>query len=163
MIDIQLAFSETIMKFREATHADSRWILHHRIGMFTDMGLDRDYIYETARLTEQYLEDDWTNGYRYFLVEEEGEVIAGCGISPFRVPPQVSQKTGFYAYLSNMFVEQEHRRKGVGKALLRYVINVCRNDGIGLLFLHASDEGLPLYESEGFVSLKQLMHRRTWE
>jgi GNAT superfamily N-acetyltransferase len=147
------------MKIREATRADSKWILHHRIGMFTDMGESPDYVKESAKLTEEYLKDDWTTGYRYFLVEENDEVIGGCGISPFRIPPQVSQKSGIYAYLSNMFVEHEHRRKGIGNALLRYVIEVCKSEGIGLLFLHASDDGLLLYESEGFKSSERLMHR----
>lgn len=151
------------MKFREATRADSRWILHHRIEMFTDMGLDNDYISETTRLTEEYLEEDWTVDYRYFLIEDKGEIIAGCGISPFKIPPQASQKSGVYAYLSNMYVEREYQRRGVGRALIKHVIDVCRSDGIGLLFLHASDEGLPLYESEGFVSSKRLMHRRTFD
>jgi GNAT superfamily N-acetyltransferase len=131
--------------------------------MFRDMGLDHDYIYETARLTEQYLEEGWTKDYRYFLVEENDEVIGGCGMSPFRIPPQVSQKSGVYAYLSNMYVEREHRRKGVGKALLRHVFEICKSEGIGLLFLHASDDGIPLYESEGFVSSKRLMHARTFD
>ena len=129
--------------------------------MFTDMGETPEYVQESARLTELYLEDDWTKDYRYFLVEENDEVIGGCGISPFRIPPQVSQKSGEYAYLSNMFVEHEHRRKGVGKALLKHVFDICRKEGIGLLFLHASDYGLPLYESDGFTSSKRLMHRRT--
>jgi GNAT superfamily N-acetyltransferase len=151
------------MKIREATREDSKWILHHRIGMFTDMGESPDYVQESARLTEQYLENDWTQDYRYFLVEENDQVIGGCGISPFRIPPQVSQKSGVYAYLTNMFVEHDYRRKGVGKALLKHVIEVCKTEGIGLLFLHASDYGLPLFESEGFVSSKRLMHVRTMD
>ncbi len=131
--------------------------------MFTDMGESPEYIQESARLTEQYLEDDWTKGYRYFLVEENDEVIGGCGISPFRIPPQVSQKSGVYAYLSNMFVEHEYRRKGVGRALLHRVIEICKNEGIGLLFLHASDDGLSLYKTEGFKSSERLMALRTFD
>lgn len=155
--------SDSYMKIREASRTDGKWILHHRIGMFTDMGESPDYVQESARLTTDYLMEDWTKGYRYFLVEENGEVIGGCGISPFRIPPQVSQKSGIYAYLSNMFVEHEHRRKGIGKALVKHVIEVCKSEGIGLLFLHASDDGLPLYESEGFNSSIRLMHRRVFD
>lgn len=148
------------MILREATRDDSRWILHHRIEMFTDMDLDQESIYETARLTEEYLENDWTDTYRYFLVEDDGEIIAGCGMSPFKIPPHPTIKSGIYAYLSNMYVERQHRNKGVGRALLRFVFDICKRDDIGLLVLHASDEGLPFYESEGFISSNRLMHRK---
>jgi len=145
------------MKIREASRADSKWILHHRICMFKDMGESDESLSETTTLTEQYLEDDWTKDYRYFLVEEEGKIIGGCGISPFRIPPQRSQPTGVYAYLSNMFIEVEYQRKGIGRKLIQHVIDVCKRDGIGFLFLHASDKGFLLYESEGFKSSKALM------
>ena len=39
------------MKIREATRADGKWILHHRVGMLTDMGMDKDYVEESTRLT----------------------------------------------------------------------------------------------------------------
>jgi len=149
------------MRIREATRDDCEWILHHRIGMFTDMGESHDFIQKTARLTEQFLEDDWTKVYRYFLVEENNEVISGCGISVFRVPPQAIQNMGTFAYLSNMFVEPDRRRMGIGRELLNHVIKVCREEGVGLLILHASDDGLPFYESEGFQSLKRLMQLST--
>jgi GNAT superfamily N-acetyltransferase len=149
------------MKIREATREEGKWILHHRIGMFTDMGEHEDYVQGSAEMTKKYLEDDWTQEYRYFLVEDNGVTIGGCGISSFRIPPQVSQPTGVYAYLSNMFVEGEHRGRGVGRKLLRHVIEVCREEEIGLLLLHASDQGMPLYESEGFHSSKRLMGLRT--
>jgi GNAT superfamily N-acetyltransferase len=146
------------MKIREATESDSKWILHHRINMFIDMGESSVYVKETAKLTELYLEDDWAKDYRYFLAEENGDILGGCGISQFRVPPQTSQKRGVYAYLSNMFVEHRHRNKGVGRALLQYVVDLCKSEGVGLLVLHASDDSLPLYESAGFKSSKKLMH-----
>ncbi|MFW9812516.1 MAG: GNAT family N-acetyltransferase [Candidatus Thorarchaeota archaeon] len=149
------------MKIREATKDDGKWLLHHRIGMFTDMGEPDDYIQGTIELTNKYLEGDWTKDYRYFLVEANGDVIGGCGISSFRVPPQVSQPKGVYAYLSNMFVEREHRGKGVGRKLLKHVIDVCKQERIGLLFLHASEHGKPLYESEGFKAKTHLMALRT--
>lgn len=149
------------MKIREATKDDGKWLLHHRIGMFTDMGEPDDYIQGTIELTNKYLEGDWTKDYRYFLVEANGDVIGGLGISSFRVPPQVSQPKGVYAYLSNMFVEREHRGKGVGRKLLKHVIDVCKQERIGLLFLHASEHGKPLYESEGFKAKTHLMALRT--
>ena len=93
--------------------------------------------------------------------EDDSKVIGGCGISTFSIPPQLSQPNGTYTYLSNMFIEPEYRRKGVGKMLVDYVIDFCKKEGIGLLFLHASNKGLPLYRSIGFVSSERLMHLRT--
>jgi GNAT superfamily N-acetyltransferase len=155
------SYSFHIMIIREATRSDSKWILHHRIAMFKDMGEPADELSETTKLTEQYLEDDWTKDYLYFLVEDDSKVIGGCGISTFRIPPQLSQPSGVYAYLSNMFIEPDYRRKGVGRMLVNFVIDFCHKERIGLLFLHASDKGHPLYKSMGFVSSERLMQRRT--
>ena len=149
------------MKIREAVTTDSELILHHRIEMFRDMGESEEYLKETVKLTEQYLETDWTKDYHYFLVEADSKVIGGCGISTFRIPPQLSQPSGIYAYLSNMYIEPEYRGKGIGTALVNYVIEFCKRNQIGLLFLHASDKGVPVYRSIGFSSSKRLMHLRT--
>jgi len=149
------------MKVRRATMNDSKWILHHRVEMFKDMGESEESLSETTRLTKQYLEDGWTKDYLYFLIEDDSKVVGGCGISTFRIPPKFSQPTGTYAYLSNMFIEPEYRRKGLGKMLIDYVIGFCRVEKIGLLFLHASEKGLPLYRFLGFDSSERLMQKST--
>jgi GNAT superfamily N-acetyltransferase len=149
------------MKIRRASKDDSKWILHHRVEMFRDMGESEKSLNETIRLTEEYLDQEWSKDYVYFLVEEDSMIVGGCGISTFKIPPQLSQPSGVYAYLSNMFIEPEYRGKGVGKSLVNYVIDFCKQKQIGLLFLHASDKGLPLYKSMGFVSSERLMHLRT--
>jgi len=149
------------MKIRRATAADSKWILYHRVEMFKDMGESEEMLDATTRLTEEYLESDWMSDYLYFLVEEGEQVIGGCGISLFRIPPKSSQPTGVYAYLSNMFIEPEFRMKGIGKHLVEHVIDYCKSEEIGLLILHASDKGLPLYRSLGFLQSPKLLQIRT--
>ncbi|TFG29472.1 N-acetyltransferase [Candidatus Thorarchaeota archaeon] len=149
------------MKIRRATRADSEWILHHRIEMFKDMGEPEEALKELSKFTEQYLQDDWTKDYAYFLVEDDSKVIGGCGISTFSIPPPLSQPNGSYTYLSNMFVEPEYRRNHVGKMLIDYVVDFCKSEGIMLVILHASDKGLSLYKSLGFTSSERLMHLRT--
>ena len=129
--------------------------------MFEAMGESEDFLRETRRLTEQYISTDWTKDYRYFLIEEDGNVVGGCGLSTFQIPPQAPQKTGVYGYLSNMFIEQKYRRHGFGRAIIRHIIQVCKTEGIGLLFLHASKEGHFLYDSEGFQNNPGLMQLHT--
>jgi len=149
------------MKIRKAVSDDSKWILHHRIEMFRDMGETEVQLREIASLVEEYLKSDWIEDYHYFLVEEEDRVIGGCGLSLFRIPPKSAQISGFYAYLSNMYVEPEFRRKGVGRLLMKHVIDYCKSKHIALIFLHASDKGLQLYNTLGFESSQKLMQLRT--
>ncbi|MFX1367677.1 MAG: GNAT family N-acetyltransferase [Promethearchaeota archaeon] len=158
-----MANSPNDMRIREAEATDSEWVLHHRIGMFRDMGESEEFLSETEKLTRRFLEGDWAHDYRYFLVEEGQAVIGGCGLSTFMVPPGAHQRTGLFGYLSNMYIEPEFRRKGIGRALMKHVVEFCLENGIGLLLLHASDEGRYLYESEGFSTPKSLMHLITWK
>ncbi|MFX1270704.1 MAG: GNAT family N-acetyltransferase [Promethearchaeota archaeon] len=151
------------MIIREATEADAKWVLRHRIGMFMAMGEDEEFIHETKELTKEYLQGDWKGDYRYFLVEKNDEVIGGCGLSTFSLPPMAHQKSGVYTYLSNMFVEPEHQGKGIGRVLLRHVIQVCKEEGIGLVILHASSHGAHLFRSEGFIDPRHLLHLRTMD
>ena len=125
--------------------------------MFEAMGESKGFLEETRRLTQEYVDGDWTKDYRYFLVEEDGDVIGGCGLSTFRIPPKELQKTGVYGYLSNMFIEPEYRRHGLGHELLRYIIEHSKQEGIGLLLLHASKEGSLLYQTMDFENNPRLM------
>jgi GNAT superfamily N-acetyltransferase len=159
-LDIDAHCLVTQMMIREATKDDAEWVLHHRLGMFRAMGESKEFIEETSVLTEEYLEGDWTSDYRYFLVEDNDEIIGGCGLSTFRLPPMAHQKTGVYTYLSNMFIEPKYQGKGIGRALLQHVIEICKSENIGLIILHASVQGSYLFKSEGFTS-EHLMHLLT--
>jgi N-acetylglutamate synthase-like GNAT family acetyltransferase len=140
------------MMIREATMADAKWILHHRLGMFKAMGEPEEFIEETSLLTKEY-----------FLVEEIDEIIGGCGLSTFRLPPTAHQKAGVYSYLSNVYIEPDHQGKGLGRTLLKHVIEVCKEEQIGMIILHSSAQGLALFNSEGFRSPNSLMHLLTLE
>ncbi|MFW9967804.1 MAG: hypothetical protein ACFFEA_11685, partial [Candidatus Thorarchaeota archaeon] len=80
------------MIIREATEADTKWVLRHRIGMFKAMGENEEFIQETTELAKEYLQGDWTGSYRYFFVEEDDEVIGGCGLSTFSLPPMATKR-----------------------------------------------------------------------
>jgi GNAT superfamily N-acetyltransferase len=146
------------MMIREARPEDSEWVLHHRIGMFRAMGESEEFIKKTEALVRDYLSGDWTNNYRYFLIEIEGRIAGGCGLSTLQIPPLADQVTGVYGYVSNMFVEPDLRGKGLGKRLMNHVVEFCRESGIGLLILHSSRDKTEFYKSLGFTNSRFLMH-----
>ena len=51
----------------------------------------------------------------------------------------------------SVFVYPEHRRRGIGSALVREVIAAAHTQRVDRLTLGASEMGLPLYEGLGFI------------
>ena len=57
------------------------------------------------------------------------------------------------AYITNIAVEKEFRRQGVGEALLKAIINSCADHSFVTLEVRVSNSAaIKLYEKQGFVS-----------
>ena len=59
------------------------------------------------------------------------------------------------AYLAELYVAPALRGQGIGRALLRRALEVCRERGAGYVFLGTSEDdkqAMALYESEGFTN-----------
>lgn len=79
---------------------------------------------------------------RCILVEGGGALAAvGSGIV-----------YGPIGFVGNMVVHPDHRRRGIGSAVLAEVTGFLDDAGCARLELNATPEGRPLYERHGFVS-----------
>jgi GNAT superfamily N-acetyltransferase len=146
------------MRTRQATVADLDVIVRHRRAMFTDMGVGdeaaRDAMTAAARpFIEGALED---GSYLGWLVEDEGRVVAGGGVTIVPYQPTPSDPEPRRAWVLNMYTEPEYRRRGLAKELMLLMIAWCRSHGFNAVFLHASDEGRPLYEKLGFTATNEM-------
>jgi hypothetical protein len=56
----------------------------------------------------------------------------------------------------NTFAPSCVRRRGIGHQLTQTIIAWCRERGFEWIYLHASDQGRPLYESLGFVPCSEM-------
>ncbi len=54
------------------------------------------------------------------------------------------------AWIHNVYVEPSFRRRGLGRQLTQTILEWCRRQGFEWVYLHASRQGRPLYESIGF-------------
>ena len=147
------------VNIRIATAADIPLLVRHRRMMWWDMGR-RD---EAAlRLMEEsameYFATAIADGsYRGFLAaNENGYVVGGGGIVVSRWPGTLGQRQPLRAMILNMYVEREHRRRGIARALMQTMIAWCREIGFLSVGLHASDEGRPLYEQLGFEPTNEM-------
>ena len=74
-------------------------------------------------------------------------------------PHPLDPAGGARAYLLNVFVEPEYRRRGLARSLLELCVAEARRRNIRAVSLHASREGAPLYEQLGFKTSNEMLLR----
>lgn len=85
--------------------------------------------------------------------QEGGKQIVAAGtLALFVRPPYPGNLAGVEGYLLNMYTLPQWRRQGIATALLDAITACARARQLGKVWLHASDEGRPLYERIGFVT-----------
>jgi GNAT superfamily N-acetyltransferase len=138
-------------RVRAATLDDADALVHHRIAMFTDMGVPLDAV-TLDRAFRAWLAETMPAGtYRAWLVEaDRGHIVAGGGITVLPWPPGPHYLGDRLAFVYNVYTEPAHRRQGLARLLMDAIHAWCRGAGIPSVALNASRDGLPLYESMGY-------------
>lgn len=93
--------------------------------------------------SEASLTEELTNADSHFLVAECGEVSGYIGV----------QEICGEAYITNVAVFDNHRKKGIGRALLRAAANGAKSRGCEFITLEvrvSNTAAIALYESEDF-------------
>ena len=82
------------------------------------------------------------------------EVDGHCaGIASLRLAPQVFY-AGLYAELTELFVEEAYRRRGIGRALLTYAERIAAEAGAAEIVIRTGFKNLAaqqLYRARGFT------------
>jgi len=144
---------------RRATEADATVVAHHRVGMFRDMGVMEERDGPALEASSQaYLKVALSSGeYLGWLIDADGEVVAGGGVLVRRLLPRPGHPTGGEeAYVLNVYTEPAHRRRGLARILMQAILDWCDARHIPRISLHASDAGRPLYETLGFVQTNEM-------
>jgi len=84
---------------------------------------------------------------RYYIVDQNGEVVGGCGIA--RLPGGDES----ICELQRMFLTRDARGKGIGKILLMKCIDDATHMGYQTIYLETLEDmlvAISLYESAGF-------------
>jgi GNAT superfamily N-acetyltransferase len=146
-------------RIRQATLEDLDVVLYHRRRMFEDMGFtDRAALEAMLATSTPLIGRGLAEGsYRGWLVEASGDgVVAGGGIIILDFQAHPADPWPRRAWVVNMFTEPGHRRRGLARLLMETMVAWCRAEGMRHLYLHASDEGRPLYEDMGFTPTNEM-------
>jgi GNAT superfamily N-acetyltransferase len=150
------------MEIVRASEKDIYWIVRHRVEMFRDMGMEDDTLAKTESLTEDSLRHGFDERSIYYLAKEDDDVVGGCAVAICKILPSNGNITGEFAYVFNMYVEKQHRRKGIASKLMARIKEDCDAMNISRLYLHASVEGAPVYLKAGFAKSENFYEIRSW-
>ncbi|NMO16112.1 GNAT family N-acetyltransferase [Pyxidicoccus fallax] len=89
--------------------------------------------------------------FHVWLAMAGTEAVACSGLVPFERPPAASDLGGLEGYVLNMYTAPAWRGRGLARALLAELMAFAREAGMSKLWLHASEDGRPLYEKVGFA------------
>jgi GNAT superfamily N-acetyltransferase len=135
-------------------------MVRHRIGMFADMGTIIDAVQVEAAFRRWLVEMMPAGVYRAWVAEtsvdnptgdgSRGGIVSGGGTTILPWPPGPSWVGGRIAYVYNVYTEPAHRRRGLARLIMDAIHDWCREQGILVVGLNASPDGLPLYDKLGY-------------
>ncbi len=148
---------------RMATPADAPVIAHHRRAMFDDIGVSGDTGTMQAAFAEwvkPHLVSGHYLGWMVIDTQAPAEtIVGGAGVRIVEwAPMPADPEAHLRPYLLNVYVEPDHRQRGIARALVEAIIAWAHDHQprVGALTLHASEYGRPLYESLGFIPTNEM-------
>lgn len=153
---------DSAIQIRGIGPSDLELICRHREEMFRDAGSPDD---DLAVMTEHFR--DWLaprladGSYFGFILSCDGQPAGGVGLTLIDWPPHPLHPTDDRrGYVLNLYVEPEHRRKGVARQLMQLAEAELDKRGASLLILHATEKGRPLYSELGWIAGSAEMIKR---
>ncbi len=130
----------------------------HRAEMFREMGCPEADLAAIRADFRVWLEPRLRDGsYFGWVIEQDQCPAAGLGMMVLDWPPHPYHPVDSRrAYILNVFVEPEHRGKGLAKALMVLARGEAKKRGITFMVLHASPQGRPLYEKLGWKPTSEM-------
>ena len=129
--------------------------------MFAAMGGQEDSVLDavgraseawTARMIE-------AGKYLGWIAWEDRKAVASAGMMILDWPPHPLDPMGQNrAYLLNVYVDPEFRRRGLARELVSLCLEEARRRKIKVIALHASRQGASLYESLGFRTSNEMLY-----
>ncbi len=90
-------------------------------------------------------------------LNDEKEVIGCATICYINILPTFSHQSGKRAHLMNVYTNKDYRRQGIAQKIIGQLIDEAKQKGVTEISLDATESGMPLYESCGFVKNKDGM------
>lgn len=136
--------------YKKLTQTELPTFIRMRINQLREEGATED-IDLTPALKDYYDRHLADGTFVSWLALDCDRIIGTSGMSFVEKPPYFGCPSGRIGLLSSMYTHPDYRRMGIAKELLTRVIKEAKEYGCGTVQITASDMGVKLYTSFGFV------------
>lgn len=140
------------MLIRPIQQTDNVFIAQLIREVLTEFGANKPGTVFTDPTTDALYELFQVKNAFYFIAEENGEIVGGCGIYPTQGMPAGCIE------LVKLYVGKNQRGTGLGKKLMQYSIEKAAEFGFNEVYLETLPElhiAVGLYEKLGFTYLEK--------
>jgi ribosomal protein S18 acetylase RimI-like enzyme len=143
---------------RSITSADLDLVCRHRQEMFREAGRAEAELIAMASPFRHWLAEQLaSDGYFGVVAEIEGRPAGAIGLMVIDWPPHPDHPAeDRRGYVLNVFVEPEHRGRGIARSLMQAAEISFAERGVSWLILHATEAGRPLYQSLGWSATSEM-------
>jgi ribosomal protein S18 acetylase RimI-like enzyme len=138
-----------------AVREDLPFIAECRYGMFVEMHPEKDFGARREQFLlscRTYFRDHFADKDMALLIARSGADCVGCGVIVFQDrPPHIEHPENRSAYILNIFVVREFRKRGIATRMVRALMEEAGRRGVRRIGLHASAAGLPVYLKLGYA------------
>ena len=138
--------------FRHLERKDNRKIAELIRSVFREFGIDRPGTVYFDPTTDDLYTLFQTPRSVYWIAEDDGKIIGGCGIFPTENLPEGCGE------LVKLYLDASYRKQGIGRKLLEMSVESAREMGYTKLYLESLPElgkAISLYQRQGFSFIDQ--------
>jgi len=146
-----------LIRFAKASDArelaELRWALRSSTGTATE---SRSHFIErcTAWMEERLSKDD---RWHCWVAEQDGELQGAVWLQLVEKIPNPRAETEHHAYVTNFYVNDSARGRGLGSRLLRNLIHWFESREVHAVILWPTDRSRSLYQRHGFAVRDDIM------
>ena len=144
------------MRLADASDAPALAILRYALRSST--GVATEPKSEFLRRCTAWMEDRLkTDAWVCWVAEEDEQLIGAVWLQLVEKIPNPRSEAEHHAYLTNFYVDERARGRGIGSQLLRAVIAWCQTRDVHAVILWPTERSRSLYERNGFAVRDDLM------
>ncbi|MGA2141563.1 MAG: GNAT family N-acetyltransferase [Brevinematales bacterium] len=147
-------------KIRQAILDDIDTITTLRLDFLRDLGTigsEKEAEILTKKSRDFFLRSMASKEAMIWFIEKNNKIVSTGAFLIFKHPPLSMKETGVDAYIFNIYTLPEFRRMGLATEITHLIMEEARKVPCMRVWLHATGEGILLYEKLGFKAKENVM------